>query len=699
MSKDELDLHRVELASIAGELRDVAIRLATALERQAGISDSVASISSEEPSDEVPGPVSPGDEATMPLVEMADPPLDGRWSGEMPNGAFALRLRLDRDGSGKVSGDLANAGASGFEWDISFSTTPGDQVYHGTSHWQVWFDMGGDLVGEGELAVAWVSADEASASLAFSRPPPGYPADTALYFPIKRESDALRRVRLRAISDSQSQKKATARSLTESFMNKLGEAGIECVLDEQRGWLEGTSAERGWGQIEILDAALSQSLKYTQGAGNEPAGPPDLELDLVVGGRPARNALTAFSLEPNPAIRRRVIVTFCDNQTGLDAAVRQALHQFGASCGLVPHKDPRINIHFPQSPMAEAMELPEKQDSENTNGSSVGLWGFETRELAHLRHAGIATLAMGLHGTAEPYWMGRTVQPLPPTFIGAKRSLRLELELPATGPVFELGQPVFLTLRLTNLDQEAIILDEDLLDPKKNVLKITLMRLGWAPVQAVARFVRPALRRRVQSKIRQVKPGNFIETNIQVGFGRDGWLLAEPGVYSVSAFLDLPFGDYASRIEATPVRVRVREPRSFQGEREALDLLNPETGLYFALGGTRLLSGVADRLNEISMERAGRKELDGVVAASWRALAIDAGRAYPNLSAAEREQSLIKAVDFIKRLGPDLLNHFDEKTRADIIALAKTQEARLAAMGGPPRKSRTKPPRNRRNKT
>lgn len=200
-----------------------------------------------------------------------------------------------------------------------------------------------------------------------------------------------------------------------------------------------------------------------------------------------------------------------------------------------------------------------------------------------------------------------------------------------------------------------------------------------------------------------------MEENLQISYGCDGTVLLEPGTYRIDVRLDLPSeGGMAARIEAPPLRLRVQEPLGRDGDREALDLLSAQSGLYVALGGSRLLRDTADHLEGIATERhkrltrnASQRDIRssgwGAVAAAWRARAIDLGRAYPGMPADTRERRLTKAVEIMRRFDRDLLCWFDPRTSADFLDLRTKQEQRLAKLGGPLASGSATPPTRKAN--
>jgi hypothetical protein len=640
-----------DMILLARDLRDLASRLVDALEDR---------------SEQVRPKAT-----TLSVAERRDPPLDGSWSGCMPNGAYTLRLRLDREVSARLSGELGRAGSGGFEWVCSFATNPEERVLQGASSWPIRFKTATDEVGEGRLGIAWISAEEILATVALTRPPAGFPFGTSLFFPMRREGAALRRVLLHTVVESVG--KATAkrfRVIEKDFVATLSEAGFDASCGKRRSIAGGAETNRGWGQAEILDAVYRQRSEKT------PDDSVDLDFDLILALGSARPGLLSFAVDPGAALDRRSIVVFASEGEDRRLPVQQALQQLGAACGLLPRRHPRVAR--PESPMNDPAGF---IDGERAFWD--GFTGrFDPDELAHLRHASLVALRHGRRGAESPYWARCLLQPPPPDFVRGDSGLLLELLLPDTGPLLELGQPLFLTVRLVNGSNTQRMVDTTLLDLKRGALVVEARRLGWSPVQATPQHFRPTIRRQMTPSWQSLPPGESIENNLQVGFGRDGAFLGEPGTYEVTAHLDLPAEGGTVRIGTPPLRLRVSEPPSRAADRDALDLLDSRAGLFLALGGIRSMSRIADNLAGLAAERVARGETDGVVAAIWRALAIDEGRAYPSLTALERENRMLNATGLMGRLDAALLAFFDRRTTNDFLDLKRRQERRLASNGG-----------------
>ncbi len=614
------------------------------------------------------------------IAKRCDPPLDGRWAGCMPNGAYGLDLRLDREISARLSGEFFRAGPQGFEWLCSFGTCAAERVVHGASSWTIAFNNGEHMIGEGSLSIAWISTEEILVTMLLSRPPAGLPADTSLFIPMRREGTALRRLRLRTVAGSSEQEATDClRTVNSEVAEILSGTGFEVTSDSRRLPAARMNAERGWGQAEILSATLLS--EPVAGTASQ-----DLTFELVIARKATRADLLSFVFEPGPALNRPVIVVHPSAGVDPHFPLQQVLRQFGNACGLLHRGHPRVARAHSYSPMND----PEKHPDGESSFWSKFTGEFDPDEVSYLRHTGLAALRRGIFGHEAPYWTVRQLQPPPPSFLRDGPPFRLELVLPAAGPLIELGQPLFLTVRLVNTASVVQTVDISLLDLKCDALVVKVLRSNWSRVQPEARSFRPIIRRQKLPILQELPPGGYTEANLQLGFGRDGPLFSEPGTYEISAHLDLPTDNGALRVEAKPLQLRARDPSTRAADRDALALLDDRVGLFLALGGLRAMPVVAERLAEIATERSARGEADGVAATIWRALAIDEGRAYPGLKALERENRIVAALDLLGRFDDTLLAFFDGITSADLMHLKRRQIKRMKHLRGnsPSAKSR-----------
>jgi hypothetical protein len=88
-----------------------------------------------------------------------------------------------------------------------------------------------------------------------------------------------------------------------------------------------------------------------------------------------------------------------------------------------------------------------------------------------------------------------------------------------------------------------------------------------------------------------------------VGVGRNGWDLAEPGMYTVQ--LALRYG--GEDLVSNQLRVRIAPPRGYDEEYIAQDFLSQDVGRVLAFDGSRQLDHANDVLQEAATKLADRR--------------------------------------------------------------------------------------------
>lgn len=130
----------------------------------------------------------------------------------------------------------------------------------------------------------------------------------------------------------------------------------------------------------------------------------------------------------------------------------------------------------------------------------------------------------------------------------------LQLALQAERATVELGEPVYVTVRLINSDARPVLV-RPLLDPRDGYLKISVrtadgVGVGYMPL-AVRDSDDPAV---------TLAPRAQVARTIPIFFGATGWVFKAPGTYTVRARFEAPRAEGA-RIDLTaaPVTIVVRD--------------------------------------------------------------------------------------------------------------------------------------------
>jgi hypothetical protein len=130
----------------------------------------------------------------------------------------------------------------------------------------------------------------------------------------------------------------------------------------------------------------------------------------------------------------------------------------------------------------------------------------------------------------------------------------LQLTIEAGRPVVELGEPVYITARITNHDRKPIAF-RPLLDPRDGELEIAVRDpagegVGYMPLAVRDNGVEPTA----------LPPGAQIAKTIPIFFGATGWVFKTPGRYTVRAAFESHGGEGRRvQLEAPPITIEVRE--------------------------------------------------------------------------------------------------------------------------------------------
>jgi hypothetical protein len=218
------------------------------------------------------------------------------------------------------------------------------------------------------------------------------------------------------------------------------------------------------------------------------------------------------------------------------------------------------------------------------------------------RLAGIALLAASLAGAA--------VAGAQETAPGL--SLRIETERPG----YSLGEPVYLTARLTNSGpQEARFLA--MLNPMDGLLTVSVRDpkgegVGYMPLSARDRDTPPSA----------LPPGGEIATTFPIFFGADGWVFEKPGRYAVVASFHSQGGAGETRmIRSNPLEITIREEGADAGRFLMEGPAGLEAGRFLVWrGGDQLERGLA-RLRELAERYPDSPAVDHYRVALGRSLA------------------------------------------------------------------------------
>lgn len=210
-------------------------------------------------------------------------------------------------------------------------------------------------------------------------------------------------------------------------------------------------------------------------------------------------------------------------------------------------------------------------------------------------------------------------------------ALRLELRADRQRPVFEFLEPAVLELLLTNDSDQSMPVDGNLLDAGGD-MTIIIKKDGaparqWFPFARYCRKAPPRL----------LGPGQFMTESLFAAAGRNGWDLAEPGMYELQAALHIK----DEIVMSNRLRLRIATPRNFDEEAIAQDFFSDAVGRILSFGGSCHLQAGNDTLREIADRLSGRRvaahahlALAGALARPCKQLVLDGGEE-PLTSAAD----------------------------------------------------------------
>ncbi len=322
-------------------------------------------------------------------------------------------------------------------------------------------------------------------------------------------------------------------------------------------------------------------------------------------------------------------------------------------------------------------------------GNEVNFWRdfsftFDLDELAFLRHGPLdAVIPGGAEFRTVPYWENADGGYSPYLFEIPTDELLLKLQPPASGTLFQFGQPVLLTVELVNNTSQVLDLPPWFIDPKAGFLQFVIQRqspleggggehLDFSPIVHRCFDLSPAL-----SDV--VDPGDSMTNNVNLTFGSAGFTFMEPGNYEVKAVFAAPISqDEELVVESAPLRLRIAYPKSDAEERDGLNLFRHDVGMYLALGGSDILPDAEDALNEIVDRRQRKRKTvtDPLVTNILRCQAINHSRDFVRYQGGQfsvrgaRPDQARQLFDTIARAATKV---FDHHTLGEVQKLAAAQ--------------------------
>ena len=204
---------------------------------------------------------------------------------------------------------------------------------------------------------------------------------------------------------------------------------------------------------------------------------------------------------------------------------------------------------------------------------------FNDAENLFLRHAPAPYVQMG----NESFFQNHGI--VPPESLDP----RLEFVVRSRKPVMELGEPVFVELRLRNISDETVTVHEPL-DPNAG-----LVQLAITNPKGERRPYIPFIRSLIQPGIKTLNPDGRVYTSLNLTMGKFGFPFKMPGSYRIEASYRNPDG----RTAVAVTRLRVRAPSQSDDISYLDELFNARVGRVLYVGGTRKIEDVNDKIDRI----------------------------------------------------------------------------------------------------
>jgi len=208
---------------------------------------------------------------------------------------------------------------------------------------------------------------------------------------------------------------------------------------------------------------------------------------------------------------------------------------------------------------------------------------FSEQELLFMRHAPERFVQQGNARWFDNHAF-RQVETSP------EPKLQLEVRVNRPDPTFEFLEPCTVELKLTNISDEPLLVGERVLADADHLVVI-VKRDGneakrWQPFAQYCWKEANAV----------LEPGKSRYDSLFVGAGSGGWLLAEPGWYTIQVALMLDEEELVSN----RLRVRITPPRDYDEAYWAQDFFSEDVGSAMAFDGSRVLKKANDVMEEVA---------------------------------------------------------------------------------------------------
>jgi hypothetical protein len=264
-----------------------------------------------------------------------------------------------------------------------------------------------------------------------------------------------------------------------------------------------------------------------------------------------------------------------------------ACHEMGHAFNLAHSWDKSLNPSWiPLADEVEArsfMNYPYEVSGGQTAFFSDFAYRFSEQELIFMRHAPERFVQMG-----NALWFDNHA--FRQAEISPEPKLRLDLRVNRDKPTFEFLEPCMIELKLTNISDGPLLVGRNVLTDAEHLVVIVKRddhpAKRWLPFAQYCWKTTDTVLERGASRYQA----------LFVGSGRSGWLLAEPGWYTVQVALR----HAGEELVSNRLRLKIVPPRSRDEEYLAQDMFTEDVGRVLAFDGSRVLDDANDVLRDVA---------------------------------------------------------------------------------------------------
>jgi hypothetical protein len=616
------------------------------------------------------------------MTDVTMPP-DGRYEGI--DNDLLLELRNEATAAGVVSGDLFLIVPGRPAHLASFRTGPDAPVPGSAGPWRMRCQDSEGRVSAGDLELRPLPDGGLAVRLRLDRQLNALPAVDPIDVRVGPAGQAFRILGVEVEREEGVEIPAGALATLRSC---LAGAGVEVRFRDGGPLIPRQAGGWEWHEGNIYGALDRAMARFRNPA---PTGP-DWQAQLLMLSHPfeQRNGLfgVMFDIVDQPRQGCAVFVDeirehFHDHREDRDIAWTMA-HEVGHTLNLAH----RFELDVGRADSTSVMNY---ADEYRGGALQAEYWQrfafrFDPDELSFVRHGSRRAVRPGASPfRAFDYWS--TAAGAQPAHVPSEpgRGLVLSLVPPRGGTLFAFGQPVVLQVLLSNAGDAEVLLPRNVLDVKAGFLQIMVERdpapgpARLADAQAFAPMMQRCFTDVTPGPQRLLPGAAPLSRNVNLTFGGAGHPLAEPGRYRLTPVLTVPDGAGRGFLTVTrgeSLRVRIGAPVDRHDERDAVALLQPGVGAFFAVGGTNRFGTVPGDLRDIAADRLGRHgSADPIAAAIHRTLGIYYSRAHLEFGTdgcvvgrAEQDEAVL----LLNRLtgNKEAMDTFDPQTVKDVEELA-----------------------------